>query len=984
MKKEIKKYFGIILIMVLMLPLFATGVFAQNQTGFAQTTQQVSQGVQSAAYVEQAFKGAGNVLTKVFGLNPLVHGVIAGAFSAVNTFSKLSQVEIDFLFSRDKVNISEDEKDYFTPYDSHLLDNRLDQKVANNYMLITDKNILDTRFINVKTLSEIDSSQNRGREGNFTRTGTNSPAFRLAEKIKLVKVFDSNNQPVDIQKREILFEDPDKTIEHEYEYRFFVMRYPKSTYQGRASYELKFEEITSFLSFLTKPFSTGTSLISLNKILDETNTRLLEVINKNKKEDMVTEPFRLVFNSYIRDDISDSLELDQVNCVTEGGMLLGQTGSEALPKIALNWDFKHAQDVDTISGVKVNTLDWCDADLTGEDNKHSIFCDATQFTIEILNKLKKINDFVEANRAGFTCPTPGVSQALISENNNLGITLLDSSYDTGSIFVNFKVEGSFNLDQNQTPPPSYGILNLTVYKDNIKIHDRNVSLDVINFVDNKFIEEEIFNVGIINDDETRLRVVGAISLVEPYKSLEVSTQDNILENIFTPNSEICNLEKTASNLNLYSKNAKIDSSLIEFRSYLMKDGYSDDFKQDFDRHYRFSVIGTPTFYTDSFYKFMSTDRLSFKSSFDSEPGRLILQGPGIYNVLLDVEFDDQWRLFDSQGNVTGKVEVVLSREIGPERDSPVYYMPFNGVVGIDSDNARQGYGVDFTGDIVTITQLTGTGQYLRTEPFTQSNTINTVSVKEYGKQPTEFSFLNNGQTRGMLLSISLSGNKTNPELYFVPSRATPVALKVSNQANDAYSFYKLDVGGPQAQGGEPALTPGSLVPWTGVGECLDFTGISVLESFLYRPDIHAISSKLAPITPSQSVAYGVEWEARNITRRGNVFLRTVLYTPSNFKNGPGISVLYQDSFDDDALFYTKDTLNGSKTVELKNVFGSDIKFVSEVFSLVKDKKACIDYSGNNLTVYYNPVAVSQELFDGSLETDAQNSWVNQRGACIVN
>jgi hypothetical protein len=95
-------------------------------------------------------------------------------------------------------------------------------------------------------------------------------------------------------------------------------------------------------------------------------------------------------------------------------------------------------------------------------------------------------------------------------------------------------------------------------------------------------------------------------------------------------------------------------------------------------------------------------------------------------------------------------------------------------------------------------------------------------------------------------------------------------------------------------------------------------------------------------------------------------------------------VLHQDSFDDDALFYTVDSPNGSKTVELENVLGNDIKFVSEIFSLVKDKKACIDYSGNNLTVYYNPIAVSQDLFGGSLETDAQNSWVNQKGACIVN
>jgi hypothetical protein len=419
----------------------------------------------------------------------------------------------------------------------------------------------------------------------------------------------------------------------------------------------------------------------------------------------------------------------------------------------------------------------------------------------------------------------------------------------------------------------------------------------------------------------------------------------------------------------------------------MKDGYSNDFKSDFDRYYRYTITAAPDIYKDYYYKYFTTDNFTFQSSFDSEPGRLVLQGPGRYNVLLKVTFDDEWNLFDkTTDEVTGKVEVILTRDQPPatREDSPLYYMPFNGLVGIDSENARQGYGVDFTGDVVTVSKLQ-TNEYLRTEPFTQSNTVNTVSVKEYGKNPTDFSFLNNGQTRGMLLEINLSSTKTNPELVFVPSRATPVALKVSNQNNDAYAFYKLDIGAPQAQGGEPALTPGSLVPWTGVGNCLDFTGISILETYKGRPDIHAISSKLAPSTTSDTVSYGVEWEGRNITRRGNVFLRTVVYTPSNFKTGDGLSVLTLDSYDDAAAFYTLGQENAS-SVELRNVLGNnaDIKYISEIFDLVKDKKACIDSSTNNIKIRYNPIAVSEPLFGGDLSSDSQNAWVESKGGCIIN
>ncbi len=961
--KNINKIFGIILIALFMLSFVAPISANEIQNAATETGKK--------AVVEWAIDGGQKILTNVFGLNPIIHGALMGTISAINTFSKLSKVEIDYALDRDKVNISQEDQDYFTPYDTHLTNNKITQEVLFDNMLLTDKNVLDARFINIRNFSEIDNGQN-------------SPTFRLAERTNLVKVFDTNNEPVSVQKREILFEDTKGTIEHQYEYRNFLVKYPISTYTQNVDYELSFSDIfnMNWASIIFVPFTTGANFIKISRFLDGTNKELIKKINDNKSTDIKTEQFRLVFNSYVRDQIEDSLELDMVNCIADNGMILGNTGSEALPHIALDWTFSQSGQVSTISGMQVNTGNWCDADLTGQDNKPYIYCDSTQFTIEVLNKLREIDSFVQANKSSFTCPTPGVTQSLVSQNNNLGITVLNSSYEDRFVNVDYRIEGSFNIPENEPVLADYGELYLTVYKDNVEIEEKIIQLKISDFVDNAYQGEEEFDVGVIFDDETLFKVTAVLRLEEAYRDLDIDS-DNFLENIFTPNSEVCDISKNSRNINLYSRNVKLNTSFYEFRSYLMKDGYSDDFKQDFDRYYRFTITAAPTDYLNKYHKYVVSDKFNFLSTFDSEPGRLVLQSPGRYNVLIDVEFDDQWNLFDqTTGNITGKVDIVLSREQAPERDSPLYYMPFNGLVGYDSENARQGYGIDFVGDIVTIDQLS-TNQYLRTEPFTQSNTINTVTVKEYGKQPNEFSFLNNGDTRGMLLNINLSATKTNPELYFIPSRATPVGLKVSNQANNAYSFYKLDIGGPQNLGGEPALTSGTLVPWTGIGECLDFSGISVLEAFNGRPDIHAISSRLAPVTPSQTVSYGVEWEERNITRRGNVFLRTIFYTPSNFRTGQGISVLHQEAFDDDAMFYTLNN-NGSKTVELNNVFGQDIRYVSEIFSLVKDKQACISYSGSSLKVYYNPVEVYKPFFGGEMASENQNAWVASRGACIVN
>jgi hypothetical protein len=984
------KILGIFLIMMIMVS-FAMPIYGvvpddtQTTTNKALEVGQRQVEKEAQGLIEKGLGSLTGFAEKIFGLNPIVHGLLVGAFSGIKTLTTLSKLEIDFSLDRDKVNISEDLEDYYVNQDDFIFQNRIDTKEGQRpfdfeNLLLTDKNIIDALFLETKDLREIDD-------------GKNSPQFRLAENTKLLTLLDSNNQPMDIQKREILFEDKESTIQNEYEYRNFVIKYPKTTYAKNIKYSLTPQDIFNgkFLSqdwlfFLAQPFSTGARLINIERVLNS-NDKFLETVNQDRKDQIITEPFKLIFNSYIRDQLPET-ELDEVNCISESGMRLGSTGTEQLPKVALNWNFVKNQNVETIAGTTVNTSNWCDGDLTGKDDKEYIFCDSTQFTIEILNKLKDIDDFVQTNKSNFNCPTPGVTQALLSNNNNLAITQLNSSYDNTIVTVDYKLEGSFNLEDinAQQMKDQYGNIQLKVYKNNVLEEEITKEVKISTFQDDEYFGQENFNVGLILDDQTAIKVEAILTLVEPFLSLETTNQDNLLINQFTPNSEICNVDKTSKNINLFLpiNYQKLDTSLYDFRAYLMKDGFSNDFKQDFDKYYRFTIASAPTYYTEDFYKYLISEDFKFKSTLDFEPGKLTLQGPGRYYVEVLVTFDSQWNLFDTQGNITGDVEVILSREIRPERDSPLYYMPFNGLVGIDTENARQGYGVDFTGDVITIAELSSTGEFLRTEPFTQSNTINTVSVKERGKNPTEFSFLNNGATRGMLLDISLSETKSNPEIFFSPSRATPVALKVSNSANNAYAFYKLDIGGPQNQGGEPAQISGSLVPWTGIGNCYDFSAIPVQEAFLGRPDIHAMSSRLAPVTPSQSVTYGVEWESKNITRTGNVFLRTIFYTPSNFKTGNGISVLTMDAVDDEAEFYTYQSQTASNSINLTNSLGSDIKYLSEIFSLVKDKQACIDYSSNNLKVYYNPIAITEKLFQGDASSDAQNEWVNARGECIVN
>jgi len=929
------------------------------------------------------------IIDKLIGSNPIVHGLIGAAISGFSTYSKLDTT-VDFVLTKDMVNISGAEMDFvdsptemgnedYQAYGDALYTNRLqacdypatrtgtDVKCTN--MILTDKNILDIEFIKTKPLNDPEF---------MTDNLKKNPRFRLAEETSVLDLTNLDGNNVTGQKRGILFEDPDKTIVNSYEFRYLVARYNKATYTNNLEIELRTSDLLGngmWMTFLLMPFSSGKSFLTLDKVI--ANGKAKEKINEARTTDTITQPFHLQFNSWTT-DANKSLDLTQLDCLNEDGTALGTTGTEILPKVAFDWEF-NAHTATAINSTQLKNDEWCDTDASRK-TKNGIYCDATQFSIELLHKLNAIDAYVKAHSTQFICPTPGITQKLVTDINNFGITKLNSEYDgLRNITINYVVDGNYDLNVGVSLESLYSI-EFKIYK---------MSSGSWNLVDTQTIP--ITLVG--EQSGTITSNVGQISVVTDFKveaTLHFNTfikdyiaQDNSLINQFTTQSVECSLAKTSTNIKDFAKNVSPkfeDTKLVDFRSFLMKDGYSNDFKADFDDYYRHTIMQSPSWYDDStngLYKyFINNDKFTFTTSFESEPGKLVLPGPGRYEVTYEITFDDQWRLFDANNNLVGKIEVKLNKEMGPEYDAPVYYMPFNGLVGISTPNARQGYGIDYVGDIIALDHDIS----MRSEPFTSSNTVNTLNVREIGARPGDIAYLNNGDTRGMLFSITSDNTHSNPELRYSPSRATPVVLKLENKENNAYAFYKLGVGKPIIDGGEAAHPGMSLAKWTGVGECESFTGVPIQEEFLNRDDMLATESEFAPYTPSDTVSYGVEWGSSSIIRRGNIFLRTVFYTPSNFTtSGTAYSELVLDAVNDNATFYTK-TTSGSQ-VNLTNIY-ADLKSLKEMYNLVKTKDACMNYNGTSMQVYYNPNKIAESFFGGSTDSKTQNAYVAANGGCI--
>lgn len=1014
MKKINIKILSVLLVGLMLMCVFSTSIYAPGNDGQNTNTQNSTNQYNNTQNNSALAGNLGNFLTggnnsgyllgnltnvatdlveKIVGPSPIIHGVLAGAVSGFKTYKNVKDTKFEFVLTKDLVNISNDKLDYIDDpnYANYAADFYLQRIMSpndpnyNTYetdtlpfetITITDKNILDTEFIQTVDLTSLDRS--------------NSPTFRLEETTEEYTTYDLNNNVTSAQKRGILFEDPNKTVGNDYEYRFLVAKYPKLLFDEEEIYiNLKFDMIKDDLGWANlyfMPFYSVTSALRLDKILDgKTLAKELQDLAEVKEE---KQAFHLVFNSWTVDTDS-TLELEELDCV-DGGMALGTTGEESLPRVAFDWDFDTGSTT-AINGMQLEKDTWCDVDSTGETDT-GMYCDATQFNIEILNKLNELEEYVLLNSSEFTCPMPGVTQDLEVQTENVGITSLNSEYDSLSLVdVEYTLESYYDFSGITPSSESKVTLTLSLKNSNSVILD---SEEIVLSRDELSLEnisgEVSLNAGYFADPE-KLTVTASLSnftsdLNSEYN--EPRSLDNFLENIFSTEGVECSLEHTSENIKDFARelNNFDYEKLVNFRSLLMLDGYSTDFLEDFDEYYRMTFMAYPSYYYDDtteegLYKLLlDHDKFAYTSSFDSETGKLVLPGPGRYEVLVDVTFDDQWRIFDDFGNIVGDVEIVLSKEMPPERDAPIYYMPFDGLVGVLSENARQGYGIDYIGDVLEVYN-DGQATIIRSEPFTASNTVNTVSFEEIGNRPGDFSKLNNNQTRGQILSVQTNSSHSAPEVRFAPSRATPVVMKVTNTNNDAYAFYKLSVGAPEDQGGE-AASPGSyLTKWTGIGECKDFTGISVQEIFIDRADILATQSELAPYTPSQNFTYGVEWPEDEIIRKnGSVFLKTILYTPSNSPLGNGVSQLVADSYSDDLMFYTNSG-NGT-VVDLENIYSNDIQTIKDIYDMIAQKKACVNYSSTSMNVYYNPKFVYEEYF-GNLDSENMNSWIEQNGGCII-
>lgn len=399
-------------------------------------------------------------------------------------------------------------------------------------------------------------------------------------------------------------------------------------------------------------------------------------------------------------------------------------------------------------------------------------------------------------------------------------------------------------------------------------------------------------------------------------------------------------------LEITNPDAKIVYEKLNFRVYLMKDGYTKDFFNDFVDY----VLNTTflAYHEDDktlIEDLYANNKIEFRplSYASTSAEGYKLEKAGMYNVTLGIIYKDaKGDKFISEkilnkNLVNSNIEkVIVYLELVQEENNPVYYMPLDATMGVKNGVIeRIGYGVDYKGDAIWFKKGTD-GMLL--EPSLRSNSTPILSLNMISEGRIE---VLNGFNKGLLLQISPRAGATGVtyDITRYLSYPAPVGLSLThNKDGPAYAFYTINVAN------SPRTAGNSFLDWTLVCEegfdCKSFDGSSTLDE-IGRADIFGVNSKV-PIGQYQSVAYGLYWDKDSIERdTNNVKYVSLVYLPEdalgtmNIITSSGNAKLYVD---------TSFKTGGLENISLSPEFRTTINDLESIYKLVETERVCMGYA----------------------------------------
>ncbi len=378
------------------------------------------------------------------------------------------------------------------------------------------------------------------------------------------------------------------------------------------------------------------------------------------------------------------------------------------------------------------------------------------------------------------------------------------------------------------------------------------------------------------------------------------------------------LFKKLETMNRYiEKGEPIPSELLSFTSFLKKDSFSDDFKEDFVDYYVNEFFGnTP----DWFYSTGHWNRY-FVDGSGKANNRIAFEGlipePGLYRVSVSFAGDVSQGFFDSAGEPAVNIEVSFSGQAAQFPASPLLEIPFEGQLGtIGSVKNRIGYGVTAVSEN-SIPVAEGGGTEL---PLVAGRGINYAEENDIG--------VLNWTERGRFMNINADSIKVFNGL------PVHIIAGVNGEQSHFGAFYRVvDWDGTAVNPPEGVNFSKWNVIRASPNNC---NGFSPNEQIGYDDAASSFSFEGGSdcVSNDTANAYGFWWTHVNAEGK-KILMDSLVYVPAS-------SDYSLEHVCDDTAFFAVDGTPGEKL----SLRGNDFPLSIEgILGLVKEGKVCVTESG---------------------------------------
>lgn len=426
-------------------------------------------------------------------------------------------------------------------------------------------------------------------------------------------------------------------------------------------------------------------------------------------------------------------------------------------------------------------------------------------------------------------------------------------------------------------------------------------------------------------------------------------------------------------------------SLSTFDTYLMYDGLSTDFKEDFVDYYtNIDFAQTPPYFkpaignVEGVWKDYLLSPTRFKFEMDGDPNKTIIPTPGLYRVHINTEWDGSVGAFFYAGSPSANLTISLTPLANAQNMShysEFLELPLDGRVGFDStaqEFHRDGYGTAFTGELVDLVSYTGMD--LKSYPNASGNTaLNTYDIPTL---PNAVEL--NTQSRGELFKMDASNGK----LFIRPSLPSPLALEWSSDAlgnGDAY----YGIGETTPTNGNPAYLSSStsnLLKWVPFGSvkkqptlscsanscsiCVDGGANPYLSNVAYDITSSSSCGLRAPLTNSTAYGFSSTGISDNAAYLSSVFYRVPsnTYTIVQGCNSPTPyhgRILTSNGLVDDSNPTTQIDMG-----TLENILSQN-KSLADWMNLVSQDYTCVSTASGKTKLFWNAKKIRDDFTTNS-------------------